>query len=390
MLGILDRQRFWAFGKAYVICFTALVGLYVVIDAFANVDEFSKISDSIGELFGNMSYYYLIKMSLFYDRLCGVITMMAAIFTVTWMQKNNELIAMLAAGISTRRVIRPVLASAIVVSSLAVVNQELIMPRIASDLQKTPDDDGKRKVKVTTREDSEGIVLYGQGQAHRGHRTVFLFSATIPPAVAEEIVEIQSTQARHIPAVPGVDLSGGWLLHGVKLLSHPRTETYEKVLVKLDDLKGLPNPIDLEGNVLPGPLPGPIYFLRSDLTFDAVTRTHDWYQFAATPDLIRALRENFNKPEWNDIEVFLHARIMRPLAALALLGVSLPLVLGGQNRNMFINLGMSLATSGIFYAITFMAQYLASNGAFTPTLAAWIPLFGFGTLAVARWDTIRT
>ena len=39
---ILDRERYWAFFKAYVICFTALVGLYVVIDAFSNFDEFTK------------------------------------------------------------------------------------------------------------------------------------------------------------------------------------------------------------------------------------------------------------------------------------------------------------------------------------------------------------
>ena len=36
---ILDRQRYWAFLKAYVICFTSLVGLYIVIDAFSNFDE---------------------------------------------------------------------------------------------------------------------------------------------------------------------------------------------------------------------------------------------------------------------------------------------------------------------------------------------------------------
>ena len=131
---ILDRERFWSFAKAYVICFIALVGLYIVIDAFENIDEFAKISDSTVELFANMGWYYLIKMSLFYDRLCGVITMMAAIFTVTWMQKNNELLAMLAAGISTPRVIRPVLISAVVVSLLAALNQELIMPRIAEEL----------------------------------------------------------------------------------------------------------------------------------------------------------------------------------------------------------------------------------------------------------------
>ena len=44
--------------------------------------------------------------------------MMAAIFTVTWMQRNNEQLAMLAAGISTHRAIVPVLVSSVIVSSL--------------------------------------------------------------------------------------------------------------------------------------------------------------------------------------------------------------------------------------------------------------------------------
>src|SRR5207249_5707816 len=82
---ILDRERYWAFFKASVICFIALVGLYVVIDAFANLDEFSEVAGGV-TLFRNMGRYYLVKLSLFYDRLCGVIVMMAAIFTVTWMQ----------------------------------------------------------------------------------------------------------------------------------------------------------------------------------------------------------------------------------------------------------------------------------------------------------------
>jgi lipopolysaccharide export system permease protein len=37
-----------------------------------------------------------------------------------------------------------------------------------------------------------------------------------------------------------------------------------------------------------------------------------------------------------------------------------------------------------------MSQYFGSNGAITPELAAWVPMIGFGTIAVARWDTIRT
>src|SRR5919202_3348856 len=98
---ILDRQRYWAFLKAYVICFVSLVGLYVVIDAFSNLDEFAKRADGAVELVQIMGRFYLVHMSQFYDRLCGVICMMAAIFTVTRVQRNNELLAMLAAGIST-------------------------------------------------------------------------------------------------------------------------------------------------------------------------------------------------------------------------------------------------------------------------------------------------
>lgn len=382
---ILDRQRFWAFLKAYVICFVALVGLYVVIDAFTNVDEFSEVSESTGQLFRNMGWYYLIKMSLFYDRLCGVITMMAAIFTVTWMQKNNELLAILSAGVSTRRVIRPVLVSAVLVSGLAVVNQEWIMPRIADELQKPPDDDGVRRVLVTSRDDSNDILISGSGMADRQFKTVHLFNATIPVSVAEELLEVQAKQARYIPSNARTPLSGGWLLHGARLTTTPATEAWTSVLVELPTLDGFPPPMYRDR-----PLPGKIYFLKSDLTFEAVTRTRQWYQYAGTADLIRSLREPYNKPEWSDIEVFLHSRLIRPLASLALLGLSLPLVLGGQGRNMFINLGLSLATSGLFYAVAFMSQYFGSIGAIGPELSAWAPLIGFGTLAVARWDTIRT
>src|SRR4030095_4503096 len=97
-----------------------------------------------------------------YDQISGVITMMAAIFTVTWMQRNNELLAMLAAGISTQRVIRPVLVSAVAISGLAVLNQELIMPRLATELQRNPDDDGKQTIFVYQRTDANDVLLAGE------------------------------------------------------------------------------------------------------------------------------------------------------------------------------------------------------------------------------------
>jgi lipopolysaccharide export system permease protein len=384
---ILDQQRYLAFFRAYFVCFIALVGLYVVIDAFSNFDEFSKRADGVIEIFQIMGRFYLVHMTLFYDRLCGVIGMMAAIFTVTWMQRNNELLAMLAAGISTQRVIRPVWVATLMVSGLAVLNQEFIMPRFADELQKDHDDDGTRKVRVSGRYDSNGILIHG-GEADRNARTVYQFNATIPVSVFGAIRELESKESRYIPEDDlKAPLKGGWLLRGAQLNPPVADDALvdNPILIRLDALTGFPPPVG-DASLLGGES----YFLRTDMKFDAVTRKRQWYQLAQTLELMRGLNDPANAPERMEIAVFLHARILRPLSSLALMMLSLPLVLGGYGRNMFINLGLSLGTSATFYGIAFVTQYLGNNGAVSPELAAWAPLVGFGTLAVARWDTIRT
>ena len=388
---ILDRERYWAFLKAYLICFTALVGLYIVIDAFSNLDEFNEWADSTPQLFYNMGRYYLIKMALFYDQMCGIITMMAAIFTVTWMQRNNELLAMLAAGLSTQRIIRPVLISAVLVSGLAVINQEFIMPPLAQELQRPPDDNGRLKVKVYMQEDQNDVVLMGD-TADRASRTVTKLGATIPVRIAGKMLEISAFEATYVdPDRPNLPFSGGWLLRDAKfLLPLATTESLDVlthgVLSKVADTSAYPPPLDpfvTRPNAIN-------LFLKTELTFGTMTRSPHWYQFARTPDLIRALSNPTNLGDRDDIAVFLHGRIVRPLLGVNLMLLSLPLVLGGAGRNMFINLGMSLGTSGLFYSANFMSQYLGSHGVYSPELAAWAPLIVFGTIASARWGSIRT
>ena len=65
-------------------------------------------------------------------------------------------------------------------------------------------------------------------------------------------------------------------------------------------------------------------------------------------------------------------------------------MLGGYGRNMFVSLGISLGTAAVFYGVNFVSQYLGGHEVISPELAAWAPLIGFGTIAVARWDAIRT
>jgi lipopolysaccharide export system permease protein len=385
---ILDRQRYWAYMKAYVICFTSMTSLYIIIDAFTNLDEFTKINDTPTKLLTFMSRYYAIRTTMIYDKLCGVIGMMAAIFTVTWVQRNNELLAMLAAGISAPRVIRPVMISGALVSTLAVVNQELLLPRFANELQKYPDDDGRQLVRVFGRYDSNRVYLHSSGPfADRNHLTIANFYVTFPVSLFGVTGELSSRMAYYIPPDhPTAPLKGGWLMRGTKV-TPPSLSGTEPVMVKLDAkaLEGFPPPKNASEEV------GEAYFLQSSATFDTLIRKPaEWYQFAGTPELIEALNDPSNEHEKKDIAIYLHQRNLRPGLAFALMALSMPLVLGGFARNTYLNLGFSVATSAAFYASLFACQYLAGHGMFPPEMSAWIPMIGFGTLAVARWDKIKT
>jgi len=442
---ILDQQRFWSFFKAYVICYASLVGLFIVIDAFSNFDEFTKRAEGI-EVFRVMARYYLVHQSLFFDYLCGVIGMMAAIFTVTWMQRNNEQLAILAAGVSTHRAIRPVLVSSVIVSGFAIANQEIIMPRYAEELAKSHDDDGTRTVHVSGRYDSRGIYLHGK-DADRATKTLFPFYATLHFEIFGSMRDIKGEQATYIPPDhPTAPLKGGWLVRGAIInppLEDDMLREGRELLCQVVNLKGFPRPYvppKAEGQPDPDSAPSPTgrsqsipimphseipylaslppmplsanpailgtyilldrkvdlgrgdYFLRSSLTFQAMTRKPDWYKFATTRDLIEGLSDPSTEEgsERKEVSIFVHGRIMRPILGLNLLFMSLPLVLGGYGRNAFINLGFALANSAIFYGAIIFCQYLGSFSVVSPPMAAWIPLMFFGTIATLRWAKIRT
>jgi len=141
----------------------------------------------------------------------------------------------------------------------------------------------------------------------------------------------------------------------------------------------------------PALLAGDVYFLKSSLSFKAMTRKPNWYQYATMGELLDGLADPASEgTERADITMYIHVRLMRPILAMTLLFMSLPLVLGGYGRNMFINLGFALGNSAMFYGAVLLCQYLGSTAVLIPSLAAWLPLFIFALLASWRWDRIRT
>src|SRR5262245_13418416 len=130
MLTLIDRQLIRSYFKGYFICLVSLLSLYIVVDLFTNIEDFSNHTGGVETTVRLVGVYYGFKVWQIFDRLCEAILVLAATFTVTWMRRNNEQIPLLSCGVSTQRIVRPVLFSACCVLTLNLYNQEIIITSI--------------------------------------------------------------------------------------------------------------------------------------------------------------------------------------------------------------------------------------------------------------------
>jgi len=126
---ILDRYVAKHFLIGYAISFCVLIGLWVTIDLFVNLDEFAEYADlGTRAMLKNVVLYYGRNITLYFRDIAGTITVVAAAFSLGKMVRNHEFVAMMASGVSLKRVVGPVLVLSTLFTGLLVVDQELLIP----------------------------------------------------------------------------------------------------------------------------------------------------------------------------------------------------------------------------------------------------------------------
>lgn len=367
MFTLIDRTLIRAYFKAYLVCLTSLLGLYIVVDLFTNLDEFTSKHRGLLPVVRHIATYYGYQVSLIFDRLCEAIVLLAAMFTVAWTQRNNELLPLLSAGVSTRRVVQPVLLSACFMLTLTVVNQEVIIPRISRQLHNPKEDPyGQAPVQVQALYEPNGVHVHGRTASAR-EQVVSDFYVTIPEGVLRNMVHLSAAEAHYVPPGEG-PRTGGWLLTGTHPAEIDHLDSPE-VLEQID--------------------PGKFFLHTREATFDALTRRPTWYVWASTLQLHHELQ----KPEsmrLASMAVLFHMRLTRPILGMVLVLLGLSVILRDQNRNVFISAGMCLVLCGVFFAAIFGCRQLGDSEYLSPALAAWLPVLFFGPFAVVKFDAVHT
>jgi len=364
MLTILDRYVIRSFITNYLVSLTVLIGLYIIVDLFVNLDEFTERDQSAAVVLANVCDYYGYNLFLYFSQLSGVITLVAASFTLARMQRSNELTAILASGTSLYRVAAPVVGLGLLMNTLWIIDQELIIPQIGHRLARPHDD-------------VEGTDTYGIWFLN--DRNNALVSAVEFYPKSKRMKGVVIMQRNPDNAVTGTITADGARWDEERRLWVLSRGNHIGTGGDQDD--GFGRDDGLGKNLVPE--------YKSDLTPKELMlrQAGQWINFMSIRQL-NALEKREVSRRWLIAQVK-HARFTTPFANMILLLIGMPFFLSREPRNVLISAAMSLAVCSTCFVINFVAQNLVTVQ-MNPALPAWIPLILFGPIAVILLDRIKT
>ena len=370
---ILDRYIARNFIVGYVIVLVVLMGLCIVIDLFINLDEFAELSDlGARVVLSNMATYYGVQSALYFRYLAGFITVIAALFSLGRMIWTNELIAVMASGTSLKRIVAPVVLLSILFTGLLVVDQEIIIPRLANQLVRSHDAlPGEETYDVWFMGDDNGSLINTRNFDEKTgtmHKPTIIVREPVPDSVRWNVVgEIQADSATYNRQKKRWDLKNGIFLK----------------IVKQDEELSMSQQ------------PEPRAFYESDVTPEdiPVRRQEDYKSLLSSAQLARLAQKRTRVKDLAELYSQKHFRITDPIINMVVLMVALPLVVCRDPKALKSAILISFAVTVSCFVVTFACRMVATEVIFNqvrPELWPWVPVFAFLPIAFIEFDSMKT
>ncbi len=305
-----------------------------------------------------------------------MITVVAAAFSFGKMVRHNELVAVMASGVSLKRIICPIVFLALLLTGVLVIDQELIIPPFADKLVRSQGDvPGQESYQVKFISDGNGSLI---NSLKFDVETSTLFSPTILLRHPTSRPGIWEATAR-IDAEKAVDKNqtGRWNLY----IRSPETGEWVShgLLDEFGSGKGL----------------RPIAFYTSDITAkDIPVRCESEHKTLLSLRQLKALEaQKIQIRDTAQLSSQKHFHVTDPLINLVMLMISLPILVCRDPKSVKSAVMISFALTGACFIFTFVCKIFATEVVFDrvmPELWSWLPVFIFLPIAFIELDSMKT
>lgn len=352
-ISILDWYIIKKFIGTYFFSIILIISISIVFDVNENLTKFTQYHAPLKAIVFD---YYANFIPYFANLFSPLFVFIAVIFFTSKLAGNSEIIAMLAAGMSFKRLMRPYMISCVLISALSFYLACYVIPH-GNIIRQNFESIYKNKKKINAADNvqlqvEEGVIAYFQ---HYDDRTKQGYGFSLDKFENKNLVSHMT--ATYIQYDTISDTKYHWTATNYKI--RVRKGLKEKVTsgIKIDTLIMM-EPTDL------------VYSKGQQETF-------------TSPELKDYISKQRNRGSGNAVqyEVEYHKRIAASFASFILTIIGLSLSSRKRKGGMGMYLGIGLALSFGYIMLQTVSATFAINSGWPPMLAAWIPNIIFAFVA---------
>lgn len=205
---ILDRYIFKSLLSIFIGCVLLFVFLYVIIDIFGHLDEILK--NKINLLL--LKDYYLAYLPVIFVQIAPIACLLATLYSLGNLNRNNEVIAMRASGLSIWQMTKTLLTFGIIISLFVFLVNERFVPNAQETIEKVKVRMENKDNKKSKDEVIKNLSMYGLR-----NRLFFVNQFSVKDNTMEGITILEQDSKQNITkkivANKGVWGDGIWTFH---------------------------------------------------------------------------------------------------------------------------------------------------------------------------------
>ncbi len=347
----IDRYIIAKFIGTYFFSIALIISISIVFDINENLSKFTEYHAPLNAIIFD---YYANFIPYFSNLFSPLFVFIAVIFFTSKLAGNSEIIAMLAAGISFRRLLRPYMFSCVLISALSFYLSAYVIPH-GTVVRMNFETMYKNKKKNLAADNvqlqvADGVIAYIQ---HYDNRTKQGYGFSLDKFENKKLVSHMT--ATNIQYDTIADSKFHWKMTNWKI--REMKSLREKITSGMKrDTVIMMEPADL------------VYSKGQQETF-------------TSPELKDYISKQVNRGSGNVVQyqVEYHKRIASSFASFILTIIGVSLSSWKRKGGMGLYLGIGLALSFAYIMLQTISATFAINAGMPPMIAAWIPniLFAF-------------
>ena len=360
---IIDKYITRGFIWPFLYCLFIFLFLYVIIDLFGHLDDIIKQ----GVPFGTIKSYYLSSLPFIFVQTAPFAVLLATIFLLGNLNRNNEIIALRASGINSLRIIAPILLLGIAISLAVFLVNEKIVPEASvtsNTIKELQFEKGQKQRNATL----TNITVFGKEGKLFYARSYDVASKTLSDVVILEHDKDQFLK-RKITAEKMEWLGDKWRFYNCDIYR-----------------------FDKNGDVVGKPavfrVPKILQFKETPEDLLKKQTQPEYMNYAQLKDYVRLLSLE-SKSTARKLLVDLHYKLALPFTNITIMLIGIPFALKRTRSGAMASMGISLAIAVVFYGANAILIALGKGGFLPPIVSAWAANTIFAGLGIFLIKKIR-